>query len=1213
MSCKTFYSAVEVGYSFLIHGGVFYQMTAASQYRLAHGRIVVFLFAAFLVVAGAHGQSTNFPGQLGSIPHATGVTFRVWAPNATSVGVKGQFNGWATTPMVNEGGGTGYWSVYVANAQVGQQYKYRINNSFDKRDPRARRVTASNGNSIIYDPSAFDWGLAPIPQPWRNDLVIYQMHVGTFGGQNPPSSFDQAIDRLDHVRNLGVNVIKLMPVNEFPGGRSWGYNPADLFAVESDYGGPNALKRFMRAAHERGISVFMDVVHNHYGPTDLDLWRFDGWSQNGLGGIYFYNDGRAHTPWGSTRPDFGRSQVRDFIRDQIMMWVEEYRIGGFRWDSVYNIINTDLGYNDTGRAMLNTINTELANNYDYVVRGAEDNAFDGTMNFENQWDVGYFWDLRWQVMTGSDAERNMNTVAGLLSGWASHQRVVFSEAHDYIAANHGRTRIPSVIDSGDNESIWARKRSLLAAGIVMTTPGIPMIFQGQEMLETQAFHDDTPLRWNRADTFADIVQAYTDLIHSRRNLRGGMQGLKGTGIHTHYVNNSDKVIAYVRWDQGGQTDDVVVVANFSSVARTNNNYMIPFPSDGVWHSHFNSDAQVYGSDFGGIGAAQITASGGQAAVNMGAYSIQIFSQVPPQGTGVVSFDPPAPSGCVDVTITFDPAGGPLADATNVVIFLGRNGWQDAEDVPMFDQGDDTWAATVTVAEATYELNMVFNDGATEDPVWDTNEGRDWLLSISNCAGLPALVTTDPAYPSGCAPITLHYKQREGALSNATAVLVHLGHNGWLNIQQLAMTNTVGDEWSATYQIPEGTWQLDFVLNDGEGTWDNNNGNDWQVYVTGCVAEDFTGVAITNPVSDLTVPYTQTTFTVRGDASRLEGHLQWENQKTGDGDMIPASTNWMVMTLPLDVGANLFRISGTNITENPNAGAVDSATNALYTSGGWLNGQNGGHNWGDGWHLLSTADSGHFLASGETNQALLPHAWALWAEWGGLSEGIRPFNDHLHVGDVFSVRFENNWIQDGGTVGISLQNRFGQSLFEFLFIGQTENYLINDAELARDTGIPYTDGGLDLTFELTSATDYRFTANAVEITGTLASTSEALVRQFRAFNSNAGGGSDHNVYFTDLAIDGQPLESVEHSATRTINRRYGPHFEALTTEEEDELHIRFPVTESGLLYDVHYTTNLITGPWTPFGFNLQGFGPPLNIYLTNAVPQLYFRSSVQPLN
>ncbi len=1182
--------------------------TRNSSLRMSPG--VTSLLLLCVMALSAKAQSSRFPGQLGSMPYSNGVTFRVWAPNATSVGVKGQFNGWATTPLVNEGGGT--WSVDINGAQPGQEYKYRINNSSDKRDPRARRVTSSSGNSIIYDTEAFDWGGTSIPEPWRNDLVIYQMHVGTFAGYTPPATFDHAITRLDHVKKLGISAIKLMPVNEFPGGRSWGYNPSDLFAVESDYGSADAMKRFVKACHERGIAVFVDVVHNHYGPTDLDMWRFDGWYQNSLGGIYFYNDGRAHTMWGSTRPDFGRAEVRSFIQDQIMMFVDEFRVGGFRWDSVYNIINTDWGHNQNGEHLLRDVNWELAQNYPYVFRCSEDHAFDYSMNFESQWDVGYRWSLRDLVVTGSDVDRNMYTLKGLLDGWAGHHRIVFSEAHDYIASNHGRSRIPTEIHYADPESIWARKRALLAAGIVMTTPGVPMIFQGQEMHETYAFHDDTALRWNRTNTFAGIVQAYTDLIHCRRNLHGGMQGLKGAGVNVHHVDDVNKVIAYVRWDAGGQSDDVVVVANFAVTKWTNGTYSIPFPSAGTWYRHFNSDDQSYQADFGGIGAAQVEASGSPPAanVNMGMYSLQIFSKTPPSGVGIATFDPPAPDGCNPVTVMFDPSDGPLQGTTNVVAFVGRNGWLDTADVQLFNQGDGTWAATVEVAEATYELNMAFHDA---EGTWDTNGGNDWRLAITGCAGLPGLAGVSPPFPQGCVPVEISYRQREGVLTNAANIYVHLGHNNWLSIQTLTMTNTAGDEWITSYTIPEGTWQLDFVFHDGAGTWDNNNWNNWHEYVSGCIPSDGAGLSITNPAFDIYVPYTQVAVNIQGRAARMNGQLDWMNTMTEDSGVLAAVTNWAVLSIPLDLGANLIRVSGTNDAVNPNDGARDSATNMVYRDAGtWGSGQNGGQQLGGGWILSATTNSGHFLAASNTtpNLTIGAYGWGLWANSGGLSEAVRAFADYLRVGDVLTIRFENNWIETGSSIGVGLQNRFGQNMLELLFIGGGTNYVVNDAEEGRATGVQWTDSGVVLVFELISPTTYRLTVNGTEIAGTLATTSEALVRRFRVWNQSAGPGSDYNLYVADVAIAGIPLQSQEYYAERTVHRRYGPHFTFAQGEGNDTWRFMFPVTEIGQVYDIHSNTNLVDGDWIPFAYDRLGDGFPLQIVLTNQHNELFFRSSIR---
>lgn len=593
------------------------------------------LVFALLAASGALAQPS--PPELGAIPRASGTTFRVWAPHASEMAVAGEFNDWRAAPMArDEAGGT--WSLDVPGARPGHRYKYLVNGATWKRDPRARQVSETTRDGIVYDPDAFDWGDVPIPKPERNDLVLYQLHVGTFAGKTPPATLDDAVARLDHVRDLGANAVVLMPVNEFPGRLSWGYNPSDLFAIETDYGGPDALKRFVRAAHERGIAVFMDVIHNHYGQTDLDperndldLWRFDGWSANGYGGIYFYNDVRARTPWGPSRPDFGNPEVRRFIRDQIWMFADEYRIGGFRWDSVFNIVICEEGSNPEGVRMLADVNRELAETHPHVVRTAEDHAFDHDMHFDNLWDVSHRWALFRQLVAPDDRERDMDTVADTVAGGPGMNRILFTEAHDYVAQSHGRSRVPSMIHSADPDGIWARKRALLGAALIMATPGIPQIFQGQEMHEIQAFHDDVPLRWERTNAFAGIVRAYADLIHLRRDLRGTTPGLKGAGVRGHHVDRDRKIVAFARWDQGEDVDPVVVVANFSATDFDRGDYLVPFPSAGTWYSHFNGDSKYYGDDFGDVGAAQVEAAGDLpvAAVDMGKYSLQIFSRRPP--------------------------------------------------------------------------------------------------------------------------------------------------------------------------------------------------------------------------------------------------------------------------------------------------------------------------------------------------------------------------------------------------------------------------------------------------------------------------------------------------------------------------------------------------------------------------------------------------------
>src|SRR5205085_6381975 len=148
--------------------------------------------------------------------------------------------------------------------------------------------------------------------------------------------------------DLGINAIEVMPVAEFPMDLNWGYDPADPFAVESSYGGPEAFRRLIKAAHEHGIAVILDVVYNHLGPNDLPMWQFDGWHQGDSGGIYFYNDWRANTPWGSTRPDYGRPEVRQYIRDNALMWLEEFQVDALRLDATGYIRNVHGSNNDSG-------------------------------------------------------------------------------------------------------------------------------------------------------------------------------------------------------------------------------------------------------------------------------------------------------------------------------------------------------------------------------------------------------------------------------------------------------------------------------------------------------------------------------------------------------------------------------------------------------------------------------------------------------------------------------------------------------------------------------------------------------------------------------------------------------------------------------------------------------------------------------------------------
>ena len=236
--------------------------------------------------------------QKGATPYKEGSRFTVWAPHADDMFVVGTFNDWDKTAHRMSKNENGWWSIDVHGANPGDEYRYRIINAGDEYiriDPYARRVTSSVGNGIITKLDRTREG-KEFNLPSLNEMVIYELHIGTFGKQTAepgPGDLEGAIGRLTYLKELGVNAVEVMPLAEFAGGYSWGYNPSHIFAVESEYGAPRTFREFVDESHRLGIAVIVDVVYNHFGPSDLNLWQFDGWSENDKGGIYFYNDWRA--------------------------------------------------------------------------------------------------------------------------------------------------------------------------------------------------------------------------------------------------------------------------------------------------------------------------------------------------------------------------------------------------------------------------------------------------------------------------------------------------------------------------------------------------------------------------------------------------------------------------------------------------------------------------------------------------------------------------------------------------------------------------------------------------------------------------------------------------------------------------------------------------------------------------------------------------------
>jgi len=601
------------------------------------------------VNAQAHTNhlSDPLPG-MGAIPHKEGVAFRVWAPNAQQVSVIGSFNDWQAGQDLCTAEPNGYWYINIAHAKPGDEYQYHLINGeqqLQRIDPYALIVTNSSGNAVVPAVDFFQAPSVAFESPAWNEMVIYELHIGTFNGTHDHvGTFDTAIERLPYLKQLGINAVEVMPIAEFAGDYSWGYNPAHPYAVESAYGGPEAFQRFVAAAHAQGIAVIVDVVYNHFGPSDISLWQFDGWQENDKGGIYFYNDWRSATPWGDTRPDYGRGEVRKYIFENALMWLSQYHADGLRYDMTLYIRSVEAGSQEMiaeGWSLLQWINSEVESRHPGKITIAEDlqNSAELTLrrehggaHFSSQWDAAFVHPIRAALIEMEDAHRSMAAVRDALLNQYNEdvfQRVIYTESHDEVA--NGHQRLVSEIDANAQPGRYAIKRSCLGATLVMTAPGIPMLFQGQEFLRDQWFRDDRPIDWQRAEQYTGITALYRDLIGLRRNSNGVSAGLSGQHTAVYHVNDDSKLIAMHRWKEGGVGDDVVVVFNFADDCKTQ--YLIGLPHAGTWRLRFNSDARVYDPQLDDTASDDLHATeeardgyGYAAALTIGAYACLIYSR-----------------------------------------------------------------------------------------------------------------------------------------------------------------------------------------------------------------------------------------------------------------------------------------------------------------------------------------------------------------------------------------------------------------------------------------------------------------------------------------------------------------------------------------------------------------------------------------------------------
>jgi maltooligosyltrehalose trehalohydrolase len=416
-----------------------------------------------------------------------GEPLRVWAPNAGKV--EAVLDG-AASPMHRAAGG--WWQTPVGLG-AGVDYAFSVDGGDPLPDPRSRwQPRGVHGASRTLDPSVFRWtdaGWQPGP---LSSAVVYELHVGTFSAAG---TFDGAIDRLDHLLDLGVTHVQLMPVAEFAGRRGWGYDGVDLFAPHGAYGGPEGMARLVDACHGRGLAVLLDVVYNHLGPAGNYLRLF---------GPYFTD--RYSTPWGEAvnLDGPGSDEVRRFFIDNALAWLRDYHIDGLRIDAVHAIFDASAVH------FLEQLATEVeqlsATLGRHLVLIAESDLNDPRVIRERS-AGGYGIDAQWSddfhhalhtVLTGErdgyyadfgglgDVARTLQRAwryAGDYSpfrdrrhgrepvGLSGHRFLGYLQNHDQVGNRAMGERSGALMNEG---------RLMAGAAVVLCSPFVPMLFQGEE-------------------------------------------------------------------------------------------------------------------------------------------------------------------------------------------------------------------------------------------------------------------------------------------------------------------------------------------------------------------------------------------------------------------------------------------------------------------------------------------------------------------------------------------------------------------------------------------------------------------------------------------------------------------------------------------------------------------------------------------------------------
>jgi 1,4-alpha-glucan branching enzyme len=548
------------------------------------------------------------------------VTITLYAPYKDYVAIKGSWNSqFDAGELMKLSGDTLWW--YQTDLSNGEYtYQYNIDGVRTIADPWSKDVTWidpgggwESGNPD-YAKSTFEVGAIPFNWtdeyfqiPSKEETVIYELHVGDFLGiDGQIGTYQNIIDKLEegYFNDLGINAIELMPINEFEGANSWGYNATFYMAPETTYGTPDELRLLIDTAHQHGIAVLNDVVFNHlWGSSPLfllyqpvDNWEYEDHNYDQC--PYFHNQ---ESMWGYKLQHWHNVSGRNYrawkhISDVLMTWVQDYHFDGFRFDHTQGI---GWGGNTNGASFY----AHILHNYnpDLILIAEEDNSYQiNSTDMDAGWDYSYFHMMNANLMEATDGNHywgNMYDVRDHIrassQGYNDHYSpVVYTENHD-----EGRVIYHAMQFQGMSHDD-AIKKSKLGAAIMMTGQGMPMLFHGQEFGQNRAsWHDpggvgESPLQWNNLNTDfgQDLFEYYQKLIQLRKHY----DAVTSSNINIRSQSNGQKSIVYWRTDG---YDEVIIAANFNNSTQWID---IEFPYSGTWFDYItgvpiNLESNWYGN------------------------------------------------------------------------------------------------------------------------------------------------------------------------------------------------------------------------------------------------------------------------------------------------------------------------------------------------------------------------------------------------------------------------------------------------------------------------------------------------------------------------------------------------------------------------------------------------------------------------------------------